>query len=387
KSFDPGTGFEGEFESLVYALALQSDGKIVVGAILMRLMALRARPIARLNADGSLDADFNPGDGFTFGVVYSLALQPDAKVVTGGFFQFYDGISRSHIARLNPDGSLDTDFNPGTGFDNEVSTLALLPDGKILAGGHFTTYQGNSRNHLARLLSDGSLDTDFDPNTGFDDRVTSLAVQADGKLLIGGAFANYQGIFRRGIARLLTNANLDEEFNPNNGFNGSVNSLALQPDGHILAGGAFTALDTTGRNRIARVIGGGAAIADLEIIHLRWYNADTDKMISYLENGDIINLAEVTGRLDILATAGANRPGSVVFILNGKKVNTELFRPYYLGANVGTDAHGYDFAPGDYHLEVIPYTEQFGRGLAGKAMVLDFTIIIRQILPHPPVAF
>lgn len=132
----------------------------------------------------------------------------------GGGFTAFNGASRNYIARLNADGSLDTSFNPGTGRNRWVDTTAIQADGKILIGGDFTSYNGTSINRIARLNEDGSLDTSFNPGTGAGNWVFTTALQPDGKILIGGFFTSYNSISRSGIARLNADGSLETSFNP-----------------------------------------------------------------------------------------------------------------------------------------------------------------------------
>ena len=107
---------------------------------------------------GALDLSFNSTDqGFGFGdgansIVSTTAIQADGKIIIGGYFTSYNGTGRNRIARLNTDGSLDATFNPGTGADNIVYTTAIQADGKIIIGGVFTSYNGTGRNRIARVL-------------------------------------------------------------------------------------------------------------------------------------------------------------------------------------------------------------------------------------------
>jgi hypothetical protein len=104
-----------------------------------------------LNTDGTIDGTFNPGTGGN-GIIQSIVYQPDGKVLIGGSFDNYNGTARNGIARVNADGSLDGSFNPGTGVDNGVvNSIAYQPDGKVLIGGPFTTYDNVSRNRIARV--------------------------------------------------------------------------------------------------------------------------------------------------------------------------------------------------------------------------------------------
>ncbi len=109
--------------------------------------------IARLNANGLLDTSFDPGFGAD-GPVYALAMQPDGKILLAGDFLHVDGVSRIRVARLNADGSLDTDFRVAQGANGSVYALALQPDGAILIGGSFTQVFGVPRHRIARLIND-----------------------------------------------------------------------------------------------------------------------------------------------------------------------------------------------------------------------------------------
>ncbi|MEY3470750.1 MAG: hypothetical protein RLZZ223_100, partial [Candidatus Parcubacteria bacterium] len=195
--------------------------------------------IIRLNSDGSRDTSFNVGTGFN-NTVNTLTLQSDGKILVGGGFTSYQGVEANRIIRLNSDGSRDTSFNMGTGFSNYVDTLALQSDGKILVGGQFTSYQGVGANYIIRLNSDGSRDTSFNMGTGFSNYVDTLALQSDGKILVGGWFTSYQGVGANYIIRLNSDGSRDTSFNLGTGFNDSIASLALQSDGKILVGGYFT---------------------------------------------------------------------------------------------------------------------------------------------------
>ncbi len=164
--------------------------------ILFFIVTLMFAFSVKAQTPGALDTSFNPTDvGFGFGdgvngSIITTTLQPDGKVLIGGFFTRYNGIFRNYIARVNADGTLDNTFNPGTGASSTVGTLALQPDGKVIIGGSFTTYNGTSRNRIARLNADGTLDNTFNPGTGASGGVLSLALQPDGKVLIGGAFTS-----------------------------------------------------------------------------------------------------------------------------------------------------------------------------------------------------
>ncbi|TAE07120.1 MAG: choice-of-anchor D domain-containing protein, partial [Bacteroidetes bacterium] len=250
--FNPGTGFN----HWVNALSVQPDGKIIVGGFFSTFNGTNRNKIARLNADGTLDTGFNPGTGFigsSSTAVNALSIQSDGKIVVGGDFTSFDGTNRSMITRLNVDGTLDTSFNPGTGFSSYVTDLFVQPDGKIVAGGAFNIFNSTTRRKIARLNTDGTLDTGFNPGTGFDSNVLALSVQSDGKILVGGQFTTFNGTNHTRIARLNINGGLDTSFNPGTGFNNDVYDLPIQSDGKIVVGGAFGTFNGATRSQITRL--------------------------------------------------------------------------------------------------------------------------------------
>ena len=256
-SFSPGAGGGENGPPYVCSLAVQGDGRILVGGVFTTLGGQTRNNIGRLNADGTEDTTFNPAPG---GAPHSLALQADGKILVGGFFNTLGGQSRNCIGRLNADGTLDTGFNPGA--DDDVESLAVQYDGRILVGGLFTTLGGQPRNIIGRLNADGTLDTGFNP--GADWFVNSLALQADGKILVGGEFTMLGGQSRNYIGRLNADGTLDTGFNPGAGVNSPycpVYSLAVQADGKILVGGAFTTLGGQSRNGIGRLNADGTVDA------------------------------------------------------------------------------------------------------------------------------
>jgi uncharacterized delta-60 repeat protein/uncharacterized repeat protein (TIGR01451 family) len=235
-TFNQGTGAN----LFVTSIAVQSDGKIIIGGQFTYYNGTARNRIARLNTDGSLDTGFNPGTGAAGGVVYSTPIQSDGKIIIGGQFTSYNGTVRNNIARLNTDGSLDAGFNPGTGASSAIYSSSIQSDGKIIITGYFSTYKDTLRNHIARLNTDGSLDTSFNPGTGANLNVFTSSTQTDGKIIIGGQFTSYNGTARNRIARLNTDGSLDAGFNPGTGTNSDVMIITKQNDGNILVGGSFT---------------------------------------------------------------------------------------------------------------------------------------------------
>ena len=254
-SFNSGSVGANAFISVA---VVQPDGKIIIGGAFSTYNGTSRARIARLNSDGSLDTSFDPGSGAVGTAspyIDQMELQADGKIVIGGDFTGYNNTSRNRIARINSDGSLDTSFDPGVGADAHVDALAMQADGKFVIGGDFTTYNGTSRNRIARINSDGSLDTSFDPGAGANNTVDDVKVQTDGKIIVGGNFTTYSGVAINRILRVNTNGSLDTSFNAGSGANAHVGSVAIQADGRIIIGGLFTTYynNNTSTLRIARI--------------------------------------------------------------------------------------------------------------------------------------
>jgi uncharacterized delta-60 repeat protein len=245
--FDPGTGPN----DMVYSIVAQTDGKIIIAGSFTTVNGTGRNRIARLNADGSLDTSFNPGTGAN-NHIYSAALDPNGKIIIGGEFTSYNGTTRNYIARINTDGSLDTAFDPGTG-GFWVTTVDVQTDGKPVVGGYFTSFNGTSRNHIVRLNTNGSVDTGFDPGTGTDGFLQTVSVQGDGKIFICGGFFNYNDTPRDCIALVNSDGSLNTGFNSASGANNTVSTFKVQKDGKVVIGGSFTLYDGTARNHIARL--------------------------------------------------------------------------------------------------------------------------------------
>lgn len=234
----------------INAIALQTDGKVVLAGNFTFADGTSVGRIIRLNATGSIDATFNTGTGFN-APVFALAVLTDGKILAGGAFESINGLTRTRIARLNADGSNDAVFDPGTGFNNDVLVLRVQTNNSILVGGRFTDFDGFVANRLARITANGFFDPNFAlAGTGFNNAVNNIQLLANGNILVGGLFSTYNGIARNGITRLLGNGALDVNFMVGTGFNGPVNSVRLLSDGRILVGGKFTAYNGTERKNI-----------------------------------------------------------------------------------------------------------------------------------------
>jgi len=256
-TFDPGNGADGFVSSLaLYPTNSLFAGSVLVGGGFASFNGTQRNGVARLLPNGGLDNSFRPGNGAN-AAVRGMALQPDDRVLVAGDFTEYNDTSRNGFARLNPDGSLDLTFDIGTGADGTVRALGFVPDGfggfKVLVGGDFVFINGEFRPGIAQLNPNGSIDLNFNPGAGVNGTVYAVAVQTDGKIIIAGDFTLVDGKPYGNIARLNSDGTVDTSFIPGLGANGSIYSLALQDDGKVLLGGIFTSYNNTRRMGLARL--------------------------------------------------------------------------------------------------------------------------------------
>jgi uncharacterized delta-60 repeat protein/uncharacterized repeat protein (TIGR01451 family) len=236
----------------IYGLALQPDGNLLIAGEFSEVDNVTRTRLARVKTDGQLDPSFDPGFGAN-GAIRALVLQPDSKMLIGGFFTQYNGTNRGGVARVNTDGGVDSFFVTGSGANNAVYALALDATGKILVGGSFSSFNGTvpPRPAIVRLNTNGAVDLSFSTGAGPDNTVYAIAVQPDGKILIGGEFTAVDGQSRQRLARLNRNGTVDQTFDPGL-INGAVRAIVVQPDGKIVIGGSFTVAGSVSLNYLSR---------------------------------------------------------------------------------------------------------------------------------------
>ena len=237
---------------------------VILSLLMGSLLSARCAP-------GDLDMSFNPGSGID-SFVNSVSVQPDGKLIISGQFTTVAGFVRHHIARLNPDGSGDPTFNPRDGLSEPITqptylfSTTLQPDGKVLLAGNFTNIEKSPRSGFARLNGDGTLDTNFDTSLA---GITCSAVQPDGKIVVtsdslhrlnpdgtpdqsfhAGAGSSLQGVAIQPDGKILAfggdllirvnaDGTADTNFQPLYVYLGTIYAIALQPDGKILVGGGL----------------------------------------------------------------------------------------------------------------------------------------------------
>jgi uncharacterized delta-60 repeat protein len=231
-------------------MVLQPDGKLLIYG---------SGGLARLNSNGSVDNTFSSGTGIDNGEIECITLLPDGKAILGGYFTAYNGTTVKNIIRINSNGSLDTSFNTGTSSNSDIKSCKLQPDGKLLIGGNFSTFNDVAQNRMARLNSNGSVDTSFNVSSEPFGDVVDIVVQPNGKILICGNFLSNSGQARNRFARLNSNGSLDTGFAPTGagaaltGDWAEVYHMYILQDQKIMVAGLFDSYDGVAKGSVARL--------------------------------------------------------------------------------------------------------------------------------------
>ena len=309
----------------VYDIEVLPSNQIIIAGDFITIGSQTRNNIARLNADGTLDTTFNPNAN---GPVLAVELQSDGRMIIGGQFTTLQPnaatttTARSRVARLNADGSLDAEFNPNA--NEVVRAIAIQSDGKIVIGGTFSSLQPNNattatvRPYLARLTATGTLEEAFDLKV--DGPVFALKLESDGDILVGGVFSSVGSVTRNYLARVKQDGTIDSAFNPNP--NNAVQAITLDSNGRILIGGTFTALDpnstvynaatATPRNRSARLNTDGTLDASFNPN----FNSGVSSLVS-LADGTIL----AGGTFNAIQPAGSLLVGGLFSSINGVGIN------------------------------------------------------------------
>jgi uncharacterized delta-60 repeat protein len=226
------------FDNSVYKVISLEDEKTIVCGNFKRFNGEFASRITRLSQDGSLDYTFNTGKLGANNLIKNAVLQTDGKIILGGNFTKYNEKDVNRIVRILPDGEIDNTFNIGTGLNVQVYTLTIQSsDQKIIVAGNFTKYNGESVGRIIRLLPDGSRDISFNVGLGADGIIEVVILQPDGKILVGGHFNSFNGQPISRLVRLNMDGSIDLGFNIGTSFDKNVYALALQSNGKIIVGG------------------------------------------------------------------------------------------------------------------------------------------------------
>ena len=300
------------FDTVPFSIAQQSDGKLVfVGGGFTLYNGNSVSAIVRLNTDGSYDSTFVQGTGITGLGANFVAIQPDQNIVIAGTYNMdYNGTLGSlirilpngtvdgtftagvvgspslvpqiskfviqndgkfviigdidsyggsgtvgyGIIRVNSNGTYDSTFATGTGFNNSAFDISIQADQKLLVGGSFTSYNATTCSYAIRLNTNGSVDSVF-TGTSFDSTANSIIYLSDGKILVSGLFTTYNGISADGIVKLNSDTTIDTTWNYGSGFGGTGSGILTTNSAQNLynIGGSFTVFDGTPANYIIQL--------------------------------------------------------------------------------------------------------------------------------------
>ncbi len=233
------TGHEGPQNS-VYDIDVMPDGRILICGNFLQYDGVNSYFVARLHANGTLDPTFNIPPNSINGAVNAVAWHAEDKVVAAGDFFICAGHSQPHIVRFNTTGTVDTTFQIGTGFTTNVYDLEVLPNMEILVAGAFFQYDGTSCGRVALLHADGTYDPGMNNTPGFNGIARHIEVQPDGKILVGGSFDQHNGQDSWGLARLNLDGTADPAFTSPFYPYAPIFAIAVQADGKIVVGGEWT---------------------------------------------------------------------------------------------------------------------------------------------------
>ena len=290
------TSFNPNADDTVSTITVQGDGKILLGGNFTSIGGVERSNLVRLTTKGLVDESFANVE--LNGSVLAILVQADGGILLSGSFTLVNQVERNRIARLDADGNLDTEFDPdvtGVGAGGSVGTLALQTDGRILIGGSFTAVgSGDSlvaRSNLARLESSGALDTSFDPSP--DRVINSIVVRDDDRILVGGDFHNIDSTEHANVALL----NVDGSLNPavadpmirfladfNVGF---VRLLATQASGEIVVVGIFDRVGGVASSGVARLNANGTLDPNFVIPNLG-ATSNVIRAVTIQPNGDVL---------------------------------------------------------------------------------------------------
>jgi uncharacterized delta-60 repeat protein len=257
------------------AIALQPDGKVLLGGAFTQYGTNIASGLIRLNSDGSFDSTFSAGsvlDNLGVQGVSTLAVDSAGHIYFCGSnssenYYFAGAQITSGFVRLQSSGSPDLTFAPGGTIPGQVLASARSADGRVFVAGTFLSVNGVVRVGLAAFSSDGTLDTQFAPTIGIpwaplpradpQQPAANLTILADGSVLLAGTFSPLESVGSGGVVHFMANGALDTSFNPTFNSGGHVDAVAVLPNGEWVVGGNFTTVAGASRANLAGFSTGG----------------------------------------------------------------------------------------------------------------------------------
>jgi len=238
----------------VSKILLVENGQFLITGSFTQVNTQSRPAIARLNSNGSLDPSFFTG--ITGGNLNGIAFDSSGNILIAGSIDV--STNQFLAARFFPNGNQDESFDPGPFNTGSLISIGVEPNGEIIVTGGFTSVDGYSRTGITELYTNGTVDPDFRPNDAIN-YGNLLAIESDGKMLMTG---------NDNLIRVNTDASVDSSFNPNVS---SVDCIAIQQDGRLLVGGAFNSINGTNINGIARLQGDSLTPFQTQLLNMNFY--------------------------------------------------------------------------------------------------------------------
>lgn len=284
---------------VVIAIARPPDGGVLLGGVFTSIDGVARSNLARLRPDGTLDLDWNPSPN---GAVQAIAVSSAGDIFVGGDFTAINGQPRLRLAKFEPgtQGALDALWAPAA--NNGVNAL-VVAGGAVYVGGRFTAIGSDTRGRLARVAATGTGVVDAEWNPSADAPIAAVAVDGANAVYAGGTFANIGGAARANLAKLsISDGTAVAAWNPS--ADAGVNALVLDGSGALYAGGAFTEIGSIQRSYLARLSTSGAGVVDpvwnpapsgsINALALDAGNLFVGGWFSSVESGLVRNLAKVS---------------------------------------------------------------------------------------------
>jgi uncharacterized delta-60 repeat protein len=349
------------------AVAIQPDGKILIGSSFQSVAGTARQDLARLNADGSVDTSF--GNPAANGEVVAIAVQADGKLLVGGDFDQIATGTRHYLARLNANGTLDASF-ADPGLDGEVWSIAVQPDGKVMVAGDFQNAGSTARKYLARFASNGTFDASFADPQLCCNVARAVALQADGDVLVGGYFSQAGGASHGALARYSSSGVFDATF-PATPANSAITALLVGPDGAIYTNGGYSTSDNSALRLVAELSSSGTLVSPFD----NYKNDGSANTFVLQPDGKLLiggNFQQVNGQPHH-ALVRLNADGSFDGTFADPAFGIDATHPNGSIFGLAAQADGNVLAVGNFSLALGQSRQYMARVVTGDAVVSRFS--------------
>lgn len=304
-------------DNTVRSIKLQADGKIVMGGSFAFVNAAFHNNLARLNTNGTLDNSFNPSlTGLTTTSLESVDIDTIGRILIGGNFTGINGSFRSNIARINSDGTLDATFTHQSGANLPIRSVIAETDGSSFIGGDFQIFEGTAKYRFAKLNLNGSVNSSFNAAVYSNGSINEVEIQSDGKIIAAGSFFYVNGTGYGSVVRFNADGTVDNSFAnfaQSQFFADPIEDVEIQPDGKFIIAGGINFSNNPTTYGVIRLNANGTIDNTFTPVS---FTSNIPRVVKYLPNGQILVGGEFT------ALNGTPRNGFARLNSNGSLDNT-----------------------------------------------------------------